>query len=73
VIIRDSKRLPGTGIAPMLAALIGFTLPADFRIHYWESIRSSYTPAELQSFIERSNLKGSRIQQDLLDMMLIKE
>jgi ubiquinone/menaquinone biosynthesis C-methylase UbiE len=73
VILRVSKRLPGTGIAALMAALIGFTLPADFRAHYWGSIRSSYTPAELQVIVDNSRLKGSRIVEDLLDLMIIKE
>ena len=32
---------------------IGLTIPRDFRVHYWGSIRSSYTPDELRAIVSR--------------------
>jgi ubiquinone/menaquinone biosynthesis C-methylase UbiE len=73
VIVRDSKRIHGPGLSTFFASLIGLTLPPDFRFHYWGSIRSSYTPAELRPILDRSRLKDSRISEDLLDLMVIME
>jgi ubiquinone/menaquinone biosynthesis C-methylase UbiE len=71
-IIRDSKRLQGR--APRLFAwVIGLTIPPDFRAHYWNSIKSSYTTPELCSMLERSQLKGWRIAEDFMDVMVVKE
>ncbi len=72
VIVRDSKRLSGWGPARFLAILIGLTLPSDFRKHYWNSIRSSYSPSEVRSMVARSSLSGSRLVEESLDMMIIK-
>lgn len=72
VLVRDSKRLSGCNLPSLLAGLIGLTLPADFRKHYWGSIHSSYTCAELQPIVEQSRLKGCRVNQDLLDLIIIK-
>ena len=72
VIVRDSKRLSGWNVPSLAAGLIGLTLPADFRKHYWESIHSSYTCVELQPILDQSCLKGCRVNQDLLDLIIIK-
>ncbi|MFZ5916491.1 MAG: class I SAM-dependent methyltransferase [Chloroflexota bacterium] len=71
-IIRDSKRLQRGG-PRLFAWAIGLTLPRDFREHYWHSIRSSYTPQELTAILETSHLRGWRIVEDLLDLMVVKE
>jgi ubiquinone/menaquinone biosynthesis C-methylase UbiE len=71
-IIRDSKRLQRW--APRLFAwTIGLTIPPDFRVHYWNSIKSSYTRPELETMLGRSQLKGWRILEDLMDVMILKE
>jgi ubiquinone/menaquinone biosynthesis C-methylase UbiE len=71
-IIRDSKRLQRW--APrVFARAIGMTIPPDFRVHYWNSIKSSYTTAELESILERSQLTGWRIVEDFMDLMIVKE
>jgi ubiquinone/menaquinone biosynthesis C-methylase UbiE len=70
-IIRDSKRL-GRWAPRLFAWAIGMTIPPDFRAHYWNSIKSSYTPAELCSILERSRLQGWRIAEDFLDVMIVK-
>jgi ubiquinone/menaquinone biosynthesis C-methylase UbiE len=71
-IVRDSKRLQHW--APRLFAwAIGMTIPPDFRVHYWNSIRSSYTSAELRDMLERSRLGGWRIAEDFMDVMIVKE
>ena len=48
------------------------TIPPDFRVHYWNSIKSSYTPEELQPILEGSDLRGCRITEDLIDLMIVK-
>jgi ubiquinone/menaquinone biosynthesis C-methylase UbiE len=70
-LIRDSKRL-GAGGARLFAWAIGLTLPADFRQHYWGSIRSSYTAAELQDILSRSHLQSWRIEEDLMDFAVVR-
>lgn len=71
-IIRDSKRLQRW--APRLFAwAIGMTIPPDFRVHYRNSIKSSYTTAELESILERSQLARWRIVEDFMDLMIMKE
>ena len=49
------------------------TIPRDFRVHYWDSIKSSYTTAELRQVLERSRLRGWRIVEDFMDVMIVKE
>ena len=70
-IIRDSKRLQRW--APRLFAwAIGMTIPRDFRVHYWNSIKSSYTPDELWAILGRSRLTGCRVEEDFMDLMVVK-
>lgn len=70
-IIRDSKRLQSW--APRLAAgAIGLMIPRDFRVHYWASIRSSYTPRELRRLLEQSRLQGWEIVEDFMDLAIVK-
>lgn len=71
-LIRDSKRLQRWG-PRLFAWAIGLTLPRDFREHYWNSIRSSYTPQELVAILESSQLRGWRIVKDFMDLMVVKE
>lgn len=71
-IIHDSKRLHSR--APRLVAgAIGMLIPSDFRVHYWNSINSSYTPQELRSILERSRLQGGRVVEGFMDLMIVKE
>lgn len=71
-IVRDSKRL--YKLWPKIVAwAIGLLVPPDFRVHYWNSIRSSYTAGELEDLLARSELTGARVEQSLLDVMIIKE
>jgi hypothetical protein len=37
------------------------------------SIKSSYTPAELQAVLKRSRLQGWRIVEDFMDLTVVKE
>ncbi len=70
-IVHDSKRLHSR--APRLVAgAIGMLIPSDFRVHYWNSIKSSYTPQELRSILERSRLQG-QVVEGFMDLMIIKE
>jgi len=71
-LIRDSKRLQRWP-ARVLAWGIGLTIPRDFRVHYWGSIRSSYTPDELRALLDRSALQGCKIVEDWMDLMIVKE
>ena len=69
-VIQDSRRLQKRA-ARFLAWLIGLTIPADFRVHYRGSIRSSYTPEELRALLAGSRLQGWRIAADFMDMRVI--
>ena len=71
-IIRDSKRLQRLG-PRLFAWAIGMTIPSDFRVHYWNSIKSSYTTAELESILDNSQLDGCRIREDFFDLLIVKE
>ena len=70
---------PGGGsVSAVVAALavawaIGLLVPPDFRVHYWNSIRSSYTAGELEDLVAQSRLAGARVEQSLLDVMIVKE
>jgi len=66
-LIRDSKRLHRP-LARFTAWLIGLTLPADFRVHYWGSIRSSYQYDELEQIVQRSRLQNWVIVEDFFDL-----
>jgi ubiquinone/menaquinone biosynthesis C-methylase UbiE len=71
-IVHDSKRL--LSWAPRLVAwAIGLLIPCDFRVHYWNSIKSSYTPGELRAILERSRLQGWRVVEGFMDVMVVKE
>jgi ubiquinone/menaquinone biosynthesis C-methylase UbiE len=71
-IIHDMKRLQKP--APRFVAwAIGLTIPADFRVHYWNSIKSAYTPSELHAILARSRLHGCRIVEDFMDLTVVKE
>lgn len=70
LLVRDSKRLQGDW-PQTFARLIGWTIPTDFRVHYWNSIWSSYTAVELEAILSQSDLKGWRIEQDIMDLMVI--
>jgi ubiquinone/menaquinone biosynthesis C-methylase UbiE len=70
-IVHDSKRLQQWP-ARLVSRLIGMFIPADFRVHYWNSIQSSYTPEELRAVLERSELQGWRIVEDFMDLMVVK-
>jgi ubiquinone/menaquinone biosynthesis C-methylase UbiE len=70
-IIHDSKRLQHW--APKLfAGVIGLMIPPDFRVHYWGSIRSSYTADELRSILAHSRLKGAQVEEDWMNVMIVK-
>jgi hypothetical protein len=43
------------------------------RMHYWNSIKSSYTPEELGAILDRSKLQGWRIQEDFMDLTVVTE
>jgi ubiquinone/menaquinone biosynthesis C-methylase UbiE len=71
-IIHDSKRLQHWW--PWLfVKMIGLSIPRDFRVHWWNSIKSSYTADELRAIMERSRLTDWRIEEDFMDLMLVKE
>ena len=71
-IIHDSKRLQRRW--PWLfVKTISLTIPRDFRVHWWNSIKSSYTADELRAILERSRLAGWRIEEDFMDLAVVKE
>ncbi len=69
--VHDSKRLQKR-TARLVSRLIGLLIPADFRVHYWNSIQSSYTPDELRAVLEHSRLQGWHIAEDFMDLMVVK-
>ncbi len=69
-LIRDTHRLQKRS-ARFFARLIGLSIPRDFRVHYWNSIISSFTPAELEEILMRSDLKNWHIEQDFMDMVVV--
>jgi ubiquinone/menaquinone biosynthesis C-methylase UbiE len=70
-IVHDSKRLQ-KWTARFVSRFIGLMIPADFRVHYWNSIQSSYTPEELQALLQRSRLQGWYIVEDFMDLAVVK-
>jgi ubiquinone/menaquinone biosynthesis C-methylase UbiE len=71
-VVHDSKRLQHWW--PWLfVKTISLTIPSDFRVHWWNSIKSSYTAAELGAILERSQLTGWRIGEGFFDLVVIKE
>jgi ubiquinone/menaquinone biosynthesis C-methylase UbiE len=70
-IVHDSKR-PQKWTARLFSWLIGMLIPADFRMHYWNSIQSSYTAVELRELLESSRLQGWQIAEDFMDLMVVK-
>lgn len=71
-IIHDSKRLQHWW--PWLfVKMISLTIPRNFRIHWWNSIRSSYTPDELRAILGRSRLTGWWIEEDFIGLKVVKE
>jgi ubiquinone/menaquinone biosynthesis C-methylase UbiE len=71
-VFRDSKRQHGF-FPRLLAWAIGIVVPPAFRVHYWNSLRSSYAADELQAILERSRLTGWRIEEGLMDLTIVKE
>jgi len=70
VLIRDSRRLQKRS-ARLFAGMIGLSIPKTFRIHYWNSIKASYTPEELSDILQSSTLKNWHIEQDVMDLMVV--
>jgi ubiquinone/menaquinone biosynthesis C-methylase UbiE len=66
-LIHDSRRLQRRWPWLVVKA-VGLTIPRDFRMHWWNSIKSSYTPAELRTILERSRLAAWRIETGFLDL-----
>jgi ubiquinone/menaquinone biosynthesis C-methylase UbiE len=71
-IIHDSKRLQHW-LPWLFVKAISLGIPGDFRIHWWNSIKSSYTANEMQAILERSRLVGWRIEEDFMDLMVVLE
>jgi len=70
--VHDSKRLLRWW--PWLfVRTISLTIPRDFRVHWWNSIRSSYTADELRAILGRSRLTGWSIEEDFLDLLVMGE
>lgn len=66
-LIHDSRRLEKWW-SLMFAWGIGLLIPPDFRVHYWGSIRSSYTPEELEALLKRSQLSGWHVESDFMEV-----
>jgi len=71
-IIHDSKRLQRRW--PWLfVKTVSLSIPRDFRVHWWNSIKSSYTADELHAILEGSRLTDWRIEEDFMDLAVVKE
>jgi len=70
-LIHDSRRLEQVW-PRFFAWLIGLTIPGDFRVHYWNSINSSYTPAELRRILAQSRLAGWQVEEGFMDTTIVK-
>lgn len=70
-VVHDSKRLQKR-TARLVSWLIGLMIPADFRVHYWNSIQSSYTLEELRFVLQRSRLQGWHIDEEFMDLAVVK-
>ncbi|MBN1582375.1 MAG: class I SAM-dependent methyltransferase [Anaerolineae bacterium] len=70
-VVHDSKRLQRRW--PWLfVKTVSLSIPRDFRVHWWNSIKSSYTSDELRAILERSRLKNWRIEEEFLDLRVVK-
>jgi ubiquinone/menaquinone biosynthesis C-methylase UbiE len=70
--VHDSKRLLRWW--PWLfVKTISLTIPRDFRVHWWNSIKSSYTADELRAILGRSGLTGWSIEEDFLDLLVVRK
>jgi ubiquinone/menaquinone biosynthesis C-methylase UbiE len=71
-IIHDSKRLQHWW--PWLfVKVISLSIPRDFRVHWSNSIRSSYTADELRQILQHSRLQNWRVEEDFMDLTVVKE
>ncbi len=70
-LIHDSRRLE-TWWPRLFAWGIGLMIPPDFRVHYWGSIHSSYTPAELEAMVTRSQLSGWRVEAGFMEVAVAR-
>ncbi|MBN1875267.1 MAG: class I SAM-dependent methyltransferase [Anaerolineae bacterium] len=71
-LIHDSRRLE-TWWPKLFAWGIGLMIPPDFRVHYWGSIHSSYTPDELHTLVARSQLAGWKIEAGFMELAVVKK
>jgi len=69
--IHDSRRLE-TWWPRLFAWGIGLTIPPDFRVHYWGSIHSSYTPKELETLAANSQLTGWRVESGFMEVAVVR-
>ncbi|MBN1438045.1 MAG: class I SAM-dependent methyltransferase [Anaerolineales bacterium] len=70
--IKDSKRLQHWW-PWMFVKAISLSIPPDFRIHWWNSIESSYTADELRAILRRSRLAECQVEEGFLDLAVVKE
>jgi ubiquinone/menaquinone biosynthesis C-methylase UbiE len=70
--VHDSKRLLRWW--PWLfVKTISLSIPRDFRVHWWNSIKSSYTADELRAILDRSRLTSWRVEEGFMDLQVVKE
>ncbi|MBN2007051.1 MAG: class I SAM-dependent methyltransferase [Anaerolineae bacterium] len=70
-LIHDSRRLESWW-PRFFAWSIGLMIPPDFRVHYWGSIHSSYTPEELEALVARSLLSGWRVEAGFMEVAVAR-
>jgi ubiquinone/menaquinone biosynthesis C-methylase UbiE len=71
-LVKDSKRLQHWWPWLFVKAL-SLSIPPDFRVHWWNSIRASYTEEELRAILQQSRLQSRRIEEGFMDLRVVKE
>ena len=71
-LVKDSKRLQHWWPWLFVKAL-SLSIPPDFRVHWWNSIRASYTEEELRAILQQSRLQSWRIEEGFMDLRVVKE
>jgi ubiquinone/menaquinone biosynthesis C-methylase UbiE len=70
-VVSDSKRLQRWW-PWFVVKTISLGIPRDFRVHWWNSIKSSYTVQELRAILEDSRLTGWRIEEGFMDLSVVR-
>ena len=70
-LVQDLKRNM-RGLSFVLSRGIGLTIPRDFRIHYYNSIRAAYTVDEVRTSLQSSKLVDCEVEEDVMGLSVVK-